>query len=274
MSKWTFFNTDFVKEADTVLHFRDLSVQRGYGIFDFLKVVNGHPVFLKEHLNRFYFSAKEMRLEMNYSTGQLQEIIFDLLKKNESNNTGVKIILTGGYSPDGYHIATPNLIIALQSFTPPSKEQFDKGIRLITYAHQRQLPHIKTIDYLMPVWLQPILQQHHADDVLYHQNGIISECPRSNIFIVSKENKLLTPSCNILKGIVRNKLIEATKKEFEIEEKNITINEVKAAKEVFITSTTKTILRVNQIDEKVLNSSSKAVTPCLFQIVHQKMLAQ
>lgn len=273
MSKWTFFNTGFVKEEEAVLHFTDLSVQRGYGIFDFLKVVNEHPVFLKEHLNRFYFSAKEMRLEIDFSTGQLQEIIFDLLKRNESGNTGVKIILTGGYSPDGYHISKPNLIIALQSFAAPSKEQFDKGISLITYAYQRQLPHIKTIDYLMPLWLQPLLQQHHAGDVLYHQNGIISECPRSNIFIVTKENKLLTPCCNILKGIVRNKLIEAAKKEFDVEEKNITINEVKEAKEVFITSTTKTILPVNQLDEKLWNSP-KAVASYFFQTFYQKPLMQ
>lgn len=267
MSQWSFFNTDFVKEEKAQLSFRDLSVQRGYGVFDFFKIVNSTPVYLEEHLQRFFSSAKEMRLPVKYSPQQLNEIILQLIKKNEAANTGVKIILTGGSSKDGYQIENPNLVILLQSFLAPSKEQFEKGVRLISYPHQRQLPHIKTIDYIMPIYLQPWIQQKNADDVLFYQNGMMSECPRSNIFIVTEKGTLITPSKNILKGIVRNQLVEAAKKEMAVEERDIALEEAFEAKEIFITSTTKTILPVSQLNRHIL-PSSKPIAAHLYKVLN------
>lgn len=255
MSNWVFLNDEFLAEEKAALHFRDLSVMRGYGIFDFLKVLNGVPVFIDDHLNRFYFSAAEMMMDVSYSKDELKNIINELLKKNGTPDTGLRITLTGGYSKDGYQLAKPNLIISLHSFQPPTPDQFEKGIKLITYQHQRQLPHVKTIDYLMAIWLQPAIHQKNADDVLYHQNGIISECPRSNIFFVTNENKLVTPAKNILKGVVRQKILHLAKEICEIEERDISIYELVNVSEVFITSTTKSILPVAQIDEYRFNNS-------------------
>lgn len=266
MSHWTFFNHDFIKEEDTKLHFRDLSIQRGYGVFDFFKVVNSVPVFLEEHLSRFYFSAEQMRLRIDYSMAELNQIIDGLLTKNNATNTGVRITLTGGYSADGYQISNPNLIIALHSFSFPASDQFQKGIKLVAYEHQRQLPQVKSIDYLMGIWLQPIIQQDNADDVLYHRNGMVSECPRSNFFIVTQNDALVTPSKNILSGVMRSKIIEVAKANFNVEERDVFLEEIKTAKEAFITSTTKTILPVRQIDDYKF-SSNRPVTSVLFQQV-------
>jgi len=246
-----FLNDQFVAEEKAVLHCSDLSIQRGYGVFDFFKVKDAVAVFFEEHLERFYFSAQQMRLEVGYTKNELKEIIFELLQKNGSTDTGVRITLTGGYSADGYKLSKPNLIISVRPFLQATDDQLKKGIRLVTYEHQRQLPHVKTIDYLMAIWLQPFIKQNNADDVLYHQNGIVSECPRSNFFIVTNENRIVTPSKYILKGIVRTKLIEAAKTNFEVEERELSLEEIKTAKEAFITSTTKTILPVHQIDEHI-----------------------
>jgi len=256
MSNWSFINNEFIQEEKAVIHISDLSIQRGYGIFDFFKVLNGIPVFLDEHLERFYSSAKAMRLGIDYSKDELRKIIFELLQKNNSGDTGVRITLTGGYSTDGYLLSKPNLILSLRPFIPQTKEQFEKGIKLITYEHQRQLPHVKTIDYLMGIWLQNMIKQNNADDVLYHQNGVVTECPRSNFFIVTNDQKIVTPSKNILNGVMRRHLIAAAQEKFIVEERDLTIEEIKTAKEAFITSTTKTILPVRQINEHVFTSAS------------------
>lgn len=266
MSNWAFLNDKFIAEEKTFLHFTDLSIQRAYGIFDFFKIINSQPVFLDEHLSRFYFSAEQMRLQVHQSKEELKKIIFELIDRNEVGNTGVRITLTGGYSADGYQLAQPNLIIALRSFEPMTEEQFTKGIRVITYEHQRQLPHIKTIDYIMGVWLQPLIKQNNADDVLYHQNGIVTETPRSNIFIVTDDDHIITPAKNMLKGITRNKLIEAAKTNFVVEERDVTINDIKTAREAFITSTTKIILPIRQIDEHILPNENP-VSVELFQMM-------
>jgi len=270
---WAFVNGELVPEEKAALLIGDLAIQRGYGIFDFFKVVDFVPVFLNEHIDRFYYSAEEMRLKVAYSKTELKKIISELLERNNVSDTGVRITLTGGYSQDGYQLSTPNLIISLRYFTPPPKNELAKSIKLITYEHQRQLPHVKTIDYLMAIWLQPIVRQHKADDILYHQNEIVTECPRSNFFIVTNNNKIITPSKNILKGVIRNKLIDAARSKYPVEERELSIAEIKCAREAFITSTTKNILPIQQIDEYIFPKENK-VTTQLNQLIVQLQFEQ
>jgi D-alanine transaminase/branched-chain amino acid aminotransferase len=123
-----------------------------------------------------------------------------------------------------------------------------RSIALMTYAHQRQLPDVKTIDYLMAIWLQPLLREKGADDVLYHHNGVIAECPRANFFLVTAEGTLVTPAANVLKGITRMKVLEVARGQFATEERDVLLDEVRTAKEAFITSTTKHVLPVTLID--------------------------
>src|SRR2546423_9845090 len=258
MGNWVFINGEFVPDESALIHFRDLAILRGYGIFDFFKVVNKEPVYLDDHLERFLFSAKTMRLPIQPKE-ELKEIIHQLIQKHSIPDYGIRMTLTGGYSLDGYQPDNPNFIIATHFFEPVKKEQFEQGIKLITYSHQRQLPRVKSIDYLMAVWLQPVIAEKGAYDVLYHQNGIITECPRSNIFMITKDEKIVTPSENILNGITRKKIIEKASIYFEVEERLISLKELYSASEVFISSTTKSVLPVNQIDDHIMPGRNKVI---------------
>ena len=88
---------------------------------------------------------------------------------------------------------------------------FEKGIELVTWPHQRQLPAVKSIDYVMAIWLQPWMKKNGADDVLYHNNGTVTECPRANFFLVMEDGRLVTPAENILEGVTRKKLLDLEK---------------------------------------------------------------
>jgi D-alanine transaminase/branched-chain amino acid aminotransferase len=268
MNRWVFLNGEFLKEPDARLHFRDLSIQRGYGIFDFFKVRNFSPVFLDEHLDRFYFSAREMHLDAGHSKEALKKIIFELIQKNGIPETGIRLTLTGGYSEDGYQLTSPNLIISSHSFQGVTRDQFETGIRLITYPHQRQLPQVKTIDYLMAIWLQPHVKQKGAHDVLYHHNGLVLECPRANFFLVTADYRLVTPDKNILGGITRQKILLLARERFTVEERDVSIEEIKAAREIFISSTSKTILPVAQVDDYA-PPHTRTVAGTLYQLLEQ-----
>lgn len=249
MTTWVFINDSFVAAENAALSYRDLAIQRGYGVFDFFRVDQGRPVFLEDHLDRFHFSAAQMHLSISLQRDELKEVIETLIRKNQMEKGGIRLTLTGGNSPDGYQPATPNLVISPHSFTPVTAEQLTLGIRLMTYAHQRQLPEVKSIDYLMAIWLQPLLREKQCDDILYHQDGWITECPRSNFFLVTGRETIATPSLGILKGITRSKILEACGSHFTIEERPVHITECKTAEEAFISSTTKTVLGVRQLDE-------------------------
>jgi branched-chain amino acid aminotransferase len=202
MAVWTFINDRFVPSAEATLPIDDLSIQRGYGVFDFFRLIGQQPLFPDDHLQRFYRSAAALHLTVPYS----------------------------------------------------------QGIRLMTYEHQRQLPEVKTIDYLMAIWLQPLIRQKGFDDVLYHRNGWITECPRSNFFLVMRDDTIVTPAEGILWGITRKKLLQITRKTFRVEERPVSLEELRMAKEAFITSTTKGILPVRQIGHHVMDIQSNLVT--------------
>ncbi len=235
------------------LSISDLSIQRGYGIFDFFKIVAGEPVFLDDHLDRFFNSAVQMRLPVKQNRQQIKDMLYSLIRKNDMPNSGIRMTLTGGYSADGFNIAEPNLIVTQQRFQI-NTDQTIHGISLITYPYQRQFSEAKTLDYLKAIWLQPLIREQNADDVLYHQNGLIAECPRANFFMVTADDRIITPSRNILRGVTRKNVLKVSEKLFLTEERDISNEDIKQAKEAFITSTTKNILPVVKINGKILGN--------------------
>jgi len=257
-TKYVFINDRYIEAAQASLFITDLAIQRGYGIFDFCKTIGNKPVFLANHLERFFHSASKMHLDPGYNATELEDILITLIHKNDMGDSGIKITLTGGYSPDGYMIGKPNLVITQQPLELKlSMDQ--KGISLVTYAHQRQLPEIKTLDYLMAIWLQPFIKEHHADDVLYHHNGLVNECPRANFFIVTKEEEIITAKNNILKGVIRKNVLKLDHPEFMISQRDFTLADLRNAKEAFITSTTKHIMPVVSIDGNPISGGMPGV---------------
>ncbi|MEO8823529.1 MAG: aminotransferase class IV [Ginsengibacter sp.] len=246
---YSIINGEFVVKNEAAILISDLSIQRGFGIFDFFRTVNYNLVFLEDHLQRFYFSASEMKMNVGYEPGELKQLIQQLIDKNKIPDSGIRITLTGGYSEDGYTPAKSNLLITQKPFTF-NPESFNKGIKLITFQHQRQLPQVKTIDYLMAIHLQNFIKENNADDVLYFNQNEITECPRCNFFIVTKNEEVITPSNNILKGITRKKILDFS--EFNVKEGIISPADILASGEAFISSTTKNILPVLEINGQII----------------------
>jgi len=256
MSKLFVWVNDSLIPSDTAyLNISDLAIQRGYGIFDFFKTIDGKPVFLEDHLDRLLRSAVLMRLEPKQSRSEIKSKILSLIESNNLNDSGIKVILTGGFSPDGFNIAEPNLIISQQAFQIP-RAMSETGISILTHEYQRQFSNAKTLDYLQAIWLQPILKEKKADDVLYYSDGLIRECPRANIFIVTKDQKVLTPESGMLKGVTRKHVLEISSGKYVTEARDISFGELRNAGEVFITSTTKNILPVVQVDGYVIGDGN------------------
>jgi branched-chain amino acid aminotransferase len=197
----------------------------------------------------------------------MRSVIKELLQKNGLIHAGIKLLLTAGPSSDGYSLTgTPNLLISEQLIPSPPDTIFLPGYKLVSYPHRRQVPEVKTTDYLMAIHLQPWVKENEADDILYHQHGVISECPRSNFFIVTKDDVLVTPSENILKGITRKQLLSiAAAIKVSVEERDVSLNEVYHAKEAFITSSTKRLIPVIKLnDHFFMPFSQDSVTARLY----------
>lgn len=242
-SRYVIFNGRSLPENEAALGISDLSIVRGYGIFDYLKTVRHRPLFLEDNLDRFFNSAKLMDLPIAYSREELKGQIYNLMALNNIPDSGIKLLLTGGYSTDGYTIATPNLILTQHPLTR-NLAQETNGLRLLLFPYHRAFPLVKSIDYVMGIQALKEAKSKGADDVLYVSNGIVTECPRANFFLVTAENKLLTPGDNVLAGITRKQIIGLLGTEYAIEIREVTVQDIADAKEAFITSTTKNITPV------------------------------
>ncbi|WP_276502018.1 aminotransferase class IV [Terrimonas pollutisoli] len=258
-----FINGQFVDEDKASLRLNDLSIQRGYGAFDFFRTRNYIPLFLDDYLHRFFNSMDGMHLPSPHSKEELKSIIHELINKNYWPDAGVRLLITGGYSADGYELSTPNFIITQHKIQLTDTTKFNNGIKVITHEYLRDLPEIKSVNYLVGVWLQQKVKEQGAADVLYHKQGIVSEFPRSNIFIV-KDDTLITPADNVLPGITRKKLIDLARQKCAVELRPVELHEVYNADEVFMTSTTKRLLPITTIDDTVIgNGQAGPITSLL-----------
>lgn len=261
-----YLNNRFVNDEEALLHVGDLSMQRGYAVFDYFRAVNGMPLFMDDHLDRILASALAMHLTIRQTKTELETIILELLKRTNLPVAGIRMMYTGGYAPDYYNPAEPNLVITCNPLKLPTEADFKKGVSIITYPFQRNLPHIKSINYQMAVWLQPQLKEQQADDVLYFQNNIVTEFPRCNLFMVTADDKLITPVNNILFGITRKKILKLAEGMKQIEERDITVAEIYTAKELFFASSTKRILPIVTVNGKsVANGQLGKFTEQMFR---------
>lgn len=240
---YALFNRQLINAADAGLPAGDIAIGRGYAAFDFFRTLGGRPVFLDDHLDRLDRSCATLRLPLNRAA--LVEDLRRLLDANAMAESGVRILITGGCAADGYSVAEPNVLVTQQPLAVPDDPP---PVRLVTYEHGRQLPHVKHIDYLMAVHLRRWIREQGADEVLYHTAGRVTECPRSNFFLVSADGTLVTPARDVLEGITRRHVLQVARRKMEAVERDIMRDELPSAREAFITSTSRTLVPVTHVD--------------------------
>ncbi|MCB0631820.1 MAG: aminotransferase class IV, partial [Lewinella sp.] len=252
MIRYYCLNGSLTKVEESRLQVSDLSILRGFGIFDYFLVRGGQPLFLADYLDRFYTSAEKLGLSMPVDREGLTRQIMELLEANGHSEAGIRLVLTGGYADDSYTPVNPNLLVMQHAYKTPPAWQFERGIRLMSYDHQRELPEIKSINYLTGIRLQPVLKAAGADYLLYHDHGVIRESDRSNFFALTENGILVTPHEKILRGITRKQVLDIAPDIVAVEERTVHMDEMPTFREAFLTSSTKGVMPVIQVDDTVI----------------------
>lgn len=243
---YCFVNNAIVPTSGAYLSVQDLALHRGYTVFEYMRTYSGLPFHLDDHIARFFNSAKALHLKIPHTKEKIKLIIDELLHLSSYPEIAIKLFLTGGASPDGFSPAAPNFIIYCEPFSAPS---LPPAISLETLPYQRPIPHAKTADYIPAI---VALQETTADDLLYTSSTHLFECTRANFFAI-KDNTLITPSEGVLEGITRKIVLSLS--HIPIKTRPIALTEIPTFDEAFITSTTKEILPISQIDDTHLPES-------------------
>jgi D-alanine transaminase/branched-chain amino acid aminotransferase len=275
MTRKAIINGELVDYAHARLHISDLALQRGYGIFDFFLAYNNKPFLINAYLERLFNSAILINLGIGYSKDEIYSFILQLLETNNLGNSSIKIIITGGYSEDGYMPVKSNLIIINSPLLPENPLTYTKGEKLIELEYKREIPEAKTINYLQSLKLIQKMRELNAVDVLYYDSESVREASRCNFFIV-KDKTVITPQNGILKGITRKSLLEMmTKNKIPIIERNIPIAELNDIDEAFVTNTSKRIMPIVEIGgRKIANGEVGEMTKVLMNLFDEELKRQ
>jgi branched-chain amino acid aminotransferase len=257
MIRYHFVNGVLTDAATASVGLSDLGLLRGYGIFDYFLVRRGMPLFFDDYLDRFSRSATLLGLELPAALPELKRHIFHLLDANGLPDTAIRLLLTGGYADDSYTPVQPNWMVMQHLLPQVPAWQHADGIKLMQYRYVRELPEVKSTNYLTGIRIREELKRADAPEVLYHDGRCVSESARSNFFIVTQEGVLVTPRDQVLHGITRKQvLLSAQEAGIPVEERELLLTELPAAAEAFITSTLKGVMPVVQIDDLRIGSGA------------------
>jgi len=250
-----YLNGKYLPSKKGFISVNDIGFLRNYGVFDYLRTYNGRPFLLKEHLARFRNSAKSLGLYVPKTDQQIAAIISKLLNKNHLAEASIRMVLSGGELVGAleYDQGNPTFAVIVKPYHDLPKDLYEKGVKLVTYEHQRIFPEAKTLNYLTAVKLQPWCKKEKAFEVLYTYKGQVLECTTSNFFGIVK-NTIVTPKKNVLSGTVRNFIVDLARKKFKVVERPVRVSEISKFSESFITGTNKEVLPVVMIDRQKIGN--------------------
>jgi branched-chain amino acid aminotransferase len=246
-----YVNGHYVTEADAKISILDLAILRGFGVFDYLRTYNGRPFHLWDHLLRLKYSAQHVGLSLPKNLSEIQEIIETVQKHDEAS---IKIIVTGGVSPDHFTLHESNLIVFAYPLTPYPLSFFDEGIKVSTTRLSRPLPTSKTIQYMPAI---VAIQQSKAQEALYlNAQGEILEATTSNFFAFKDDTLYTCTSDEVLHGITLEVVLRLCAPHFPLKHQALRYQDIPAMQEAFITASNKEVMPVVQIDGAIIGSGT------------------
>lgn len=246
-------NGRLVPASQLTISARDLSVLRGYGVFDYLITYHGgRPFRLEDHVRRLFHSAHLIDLPMRATAEEVTQWVHDTLSANGAGRWQIRIVATGGTSLDAM---TPSehdgtLLVMVDPHQPLPVRCYAEGVGVVTARHRRYCPDAKTIHYIEGVRGVSRARRQGGIEVVFH-DGRVFEGSTSNIFALI-EGRLCTPSTEILSGITRKTILDHISLGEPVEVTDFALGELLSAREVFLTASNKEVCPVTRIDGQLV----------------------
>jgi branched-chain amino acid aminotransferase len=221
--------------AEATVGLKDDGLYRGDGAFEVIRLYQGKPFALVDHLDRLERSSAA--IELSFDRGALEREIEALLGQAGPVEGQMRLIVTRG----GRRIAATEPI-------PPHPETV--SLQSVTYCPTVILNGVKSISYAANMQATRIAKGQGADEaVLIRPDGTVLEPPTSSVFWVSPAGELRTPALadGVLESITRDRLIKA----LQVEEGSWHVDDLRGAQEAFLASTTREIQAVSSVDGRV-----------------------
>ena len=249
------YNGELVERNKVNIDMEDRGYQFGDGIYEVVSVYHGKIFRLQDHLNRLTYSLSQLEIKLPIPMAQLVKNLEDLIKIHQLENGQIYFQVTRGYAPRIHSFPAKSAAVLTGYVTtkPRPLELMKKGATAITTEDIRWLRcDIKSLNLLGNVLAKQKAVTNGAYETIQHRSGTVTEGSSSNVFII-KNGTLQTHPLNnlILGGITRIVILEiANQLGIPVLEQTYTLDELFAADEVFVTSTTSEVMPIVSIGGK------------------------
>jgi len=219
------------------------------GIYEVIRVEKGVPLFLEDHLLRFYKSAEIAKILVAYSKYEIENSVKLLIQKSIVNNGNLLISYKS------------NLKIFYINHKYPTFKNYSEGVKCGILFAERENPNAKVFQTSVRQKANKLIAENNFFEVFLVDNlGKITEGSRSNVFFV-KENQVITPpGTGVLLGVTRQKTIQLTKAlGINFIEKEVSFDELNSFDALFITGTSPKILPVKQVEKILFNPQNETL---------------
>ncbi len=265
----SYVNDEIIETDKASISVHDLGLTRGYGVFERFRTYGKRPFHLDDHLARLHFSSAQIHLPLPKSLHEIKEIVLEMLKKSTDAESDIRILVTGGISPDGLSFSgKSSLMVLISSFVSIPNHQYQQGIKASISHFVRSFPQCKTTHYLPAIVALEQGKQAGAQEILYRNSKLeILEGATSNFFAFHQGKLITSHGPDILFGITREIVLHLAKPYFTIEKRNLPLEELPSLEEAFVTSSNREILAVVKIDNSTIGTGTPGPNT---RFLHQK----
>ena len=261
MQEVTFLNGKYLPLEQASISVLDRGFLFGDGVYEVIPVYQGVSIGLELHLNRLFKSLEQVQINLNYTIDDLINIVQELIAFNPDYDQSIYIQITRGCDAKRKHEidrqTLPTVFIMSSEKADTAFSNLIQGKKAITVADNRwNNCNIKATSLLPNVLLLNQATRVGADEALLIRDGKLVEGSRSNVFLV-KNGTIITPPLNktVLAGITREVVIAIAKQhEINFVERNISYEELHNADEIWISSSTKEIMPIVELDKKSISN--------------------
>lgn len=215
----------------------DEGLLRGDGVFEVIRIYTGRVFALADHLARLERSAANLRLELPPTDLVRDEALALIEQRGGPFDGSLRVVITRG-----------GRRLLMTEPLPASSSAATVALGVVTYSPTRVLEQVKSLSYAGNMLASRLAKENGYDEaLLVTPHGHVLEGPTSTVFIVDREGTLCTPSLDehILASITRDRLLRI----LDVDERPVTLADVRDAREAFLASTTREVQAVARIED-------------------------
>ena len=278
-----YLNGQVIPEDDARISVFDAGFAHAAGLFETMRAYRGVVMRLDQHIGRLLHSAAALELHIPVESGALAEAVMEALRANDLRDARLRLLVTPGEVPragqPGDRPSQPTVLVTASAVRPHPREEYKAGWRVCIspYKTNRMDPLAghKTLAYLPRLMAMREAAGRRCNESLWFTTeNQLAEGSVSNVFIVMNGTVLTPPtSTPVLPGTVRGAVMElAEANGIPCEEKEIDINLLLAAQELFLTGSVLEVMPVTSIEKHVVGDGAPGVVTKRMMDLYQTLV--